>query len=332
MKTKIKFRKLVFLVILLVIPLFILFSNNDSYTQDYPKRIIQLVVPYGPGGLTDIFWRTVSDHLGTNIKGTITILNKPGGGGVVGTSFVVNSKPDGYTLVNISPETVSIAPAFMPNLPYDPEKDLTYVAKASIVSMGIAVRSESPFKSIEELISYAKNNPKKLKAGGMGIVGTPHMIHGVFSREANIEVIYVPFDGGGEVVTNLLGGHVDYAYTSIPSIKGQVLSGRARFLAICSPKRVPGFLDTPTLEEKGYKKSSFATTLGLGGPKGLASSIVNQWEEALEKTLKDPAVIANVEKIGGIVIDFKSGEEYRKEMMEKLVMFKELVPTLPIKK
>jgi len=317
---------------ILSVVLVCLFWIGSSQAQDYPASPVQIVIPYSPGGLTDIFWRSISDSIANNIKGTIVLVNKTGGGGVVGTSFVVNSKPDGYTLVNVSPEAVSIAPAFMPNIPYNSEKDLTYIAKASVVAFAIAVRNESPFKTLEELVSFAKANPRKLKTAGMGIVGTPHMIIGVFNRDANVEIIYVPFDGGGEVVTNLLGGHTDLAIASLPSIKSHVLSGKARLLAVCSPKRLPSFPEIPTLAEKGYKKSSFATALGLGGPKGLAPAIVSKWEESIEKTLKDPKVIAIIEKIDGVVIDFKSGEDYRKELMADFAMFKEIVPTLPVKK
>ncbi len=305
---------------------------GSSQAQDYPKGPVQLVVPYSPGGLTDIFWRSISDSLANNIKGTIVIVNKPGGGGVVGTSFVVNSKPDGYTLVNISPEAVSIAPAFTPDIPYNSEKDITYIAKASVVGFGFAVRNESPFKTLEDLVAFAKANPRKLKTAGMGIVGTPHMILGVFNRDANVEITYVPFDGGGEVTTNLLGGHTDFAVASLPPIKSHVLSGKIRLLAVCSPKRLPSLPEIPTLAEKGYQKSSFATDLGLGGPKGLAPAIVSTWEEALEKTLKDPKVIAIIEKIEGVVIDFKSGEDYKKKLMADYAMFREIVPTLPVKK
>ena len=151
---------------------------GSPQAQDYPASPVQIVIPYSPGGLTDIFCRSISDSLASNIKGTLAIVNKPGGGGVVGTSSVVNSKPDGYTLVNISPEAVSIAPAFTPNMPYDPEKDISYIGKTCVVGFGFAVRNESPFKTLEDLVAFAKANPKKLKTAGMGIVGTPHMILG----------------------------------------------------------------------------------------------------------------------------------------------------------
>jgi len=315
--------------VVLFVTLTCLLWVGSAQAQDYPKGSIQIVIPYSPGGLTDIFWRTISDSLAKNINGPIAYINKPGGGGILGTSFVANSKPDGYTLVNISPEAVSIAPPFTPNMPYDSEKDLTYIAKACVVGFGFAVRNESPFKTLEELVAFAKANPRKLKAAGMGVVGTPRMILGVFNRDAKVEITYIPFDGGGEVTTNLLGGHTDFAVASLPPIKAHVLSGKIRLLAVCSPKRLPNFPEIKTLKEKGYPRSSFATALGLGGPKGVAPAIVSKWEEAIDKTLKDPKVITTVQNIEGVVIDFKHGEDYKKEMMADLAMFKEIVPTLP---
>jgi len=316
--------------VLLLVSVFVL-GIGGVQAQDYPKGTIQLVVPYSPGGLTDIFYRTISDGLAKNIGGHIAILNKPGGGGMIGTSYVVNTKPDGYTLVNISAETVSIAPAFTPNMPYDPAKDLTYIAKTAVVAVGVTVREESPLKTFEDLVSFAKANPGKLKTGGMGIVGTPHMIYGVFTRDAKVDIKYIPFDGGGQVVANLLGGHTDFALTSISSVAMHLASGKARLLAVCSPRRLEHYPDVPTLAEKGYPKSSFAVALGVGGPKGLPPAIVSKWEAAIEKTLKDPAVLNAIDKTKGVVVDFKSGSDYYKELMDNAGIFKEIAATMPKK-
>jgi tripartite-type tricarboxylate transporter receptor subunit TctC len=305
---------------------------GGSYAQDYPKGPVQIVIPFGPGGLTDIFWRSISEYIASNIKGTIVFVNKPGGGGVVGTSFVANAKPDGYTLVSANSDPLSISPVFTPNVPYDPEKDITYIAKLAVMAFGIAVINESPFKTLEEVVSFAKANPKKLKSGVMGVGSTPHTILGVFNRDAKVDISYVPFDSGGETVTNLLGGHTDIAVVSLPSIKSQILAGKARILAVCSPKRLPDFPEFPTMGEKGYKISSIATGVGLAGPKGLAPAIVSKWEEAAEKTIKDPKVIPIIEKLGGVVIDFKSGEGYKKELLADMSTFREVLPTLPGKK
>ena len=308
------------------------FAVTGALAQDYPSSIIQLVVPYGAGGTTDIFYRTISDAFGKNLGATVSVINKRGAGGVVGTSSVVNTKPDGYTLVNISPENTIIAEAFHPNLPYDYTKDFTYLAKCCFVAVGLAVREDSPLKTFEDLVAYTKANPWKLKAGGMGISGTPHMIIGVFSRDAKVDITYVPFDGGGEVAANLLGGHIDIAPLSITSISSHLASGKLRLLAVCSPKRLAKYPDIPTLAEKGFPKSSFSVNLGLGAPKGLPPEIASKIVAAIEKTLKDPTVVAAVEKIEGVVIDFKSGEDYYAELIDKADIFKQIAATTETKK
>ena len=317
---------------ILFVTLVCLLWVGSSQAQDYPKGPVQIVIPFGPGGLTDIFWRSISEFIANNMKGTIVLVNKPGGGGVVGTSFAVNAKPDGYTLVSANSDPLSMSPVFTPNVPYNPEKDVSYIAKLAAFAFTISVRAESPFKTIEEVVAFAKANPKKLKTAVMGIGSTPHIIQEVFNRDAKVEITPIPFDSGGESVTNLLGGHTDLCIASVPSLKSHVLAGKVRLLALCSPKRLPDFPDVPTITEKGYKKSSIATGVGLAGPRGLDSAIVSKWMEAIDRTLKDPKVIAIIEKLGGIVIDFKSGETYKKELMADFAMFKEIVPTLPVKK
>ncbi len=317
---------------ILAVALVCLLCVGRSEAQDYPKSPVQIIIPFGPGGLTDIFWRSTSEYVSNNLKGTIVLVNKPGGGGVVGTSFAVNAKPDGYTLMSANSDPLTISPVFTPNVPYHPEKDFTYIAKLAAFAFTFAVRSDSPFKTFEEMIAYAKANPKKLKAAVMGVGTTPYTILEAFNRDAKIDITPVPFDSGGESATNLLGGHTDLAVLSPPSLKSHVVAGTARMLVVCSPKRLPDFPDIPTMTEKGYPKSSIATGVGLAGPSGLSPAIVSKWEGALDRTLKDPKVIAIVEKLGGVVVDFKSGEGYKKELMADFAMFKEIVPTLPGKK
>ncbi len=303
-----------------------------SYGQDYPKSPIQIVLPFAPGGATDILWRSISDSLARNINGTVTFVNKPGGGGVVGTSFVANSKPDGYTLVSANSDPLSIAPVITPDVPYNPEKDFTYLAKLALFPGTIAARAEAPYKTLEELIAFARANPKKVKAGVAGVGTKPHMNIELFNREANVEITPIPFGGGGEAVTNLLGGHVDLGILSIPSVKSHVLSGKIRILAIFSPTRSQDFPQVPTVAERGYKKSNIATGVGLAGPKGMAPAISRKWEDAVEKTMKDPRVAALIDKVGGLVIDFKTGEGYKGELLGDLAMFREILPGLNLKK
>lgn len=306
--------------------------GTASYSQDYPRSPVQIILPFAPGGATDILWRSISDYLGRSINGTVTFVNKPGGGGVVGTSYVANSKPDGYTLVSANSDPLSIAPVITPDIPYNPEKDFTYLAKLALFPGTIAARAEAPYKTVEELVAFARANPKKVKAGVAGVGTKPHMNIELFNREANVEITPIPFGGGGEAVTNLLGGHVDLGILSIPSVKSHVLSGKIRILAIFSPTRSPDFPQVPTVAERGYKKSNIATGVGLAGPKGMAPAIARKWEDAVEKTMKDPKVAALIDRVGGLVIDFKTGEGYKGELLGDLAMFREILPALNLNK
>jgi tripartite-type tricarboxylate transporter receptor subunit TctC len=316
-----------YIIILLIS--FILCINYAS-AQDYPKATVQIVVPFAPGGATDIFWRSVADSLGKNLGGTIAILNKPGGGGIVGTSSVVNAKPDGYTLAAGNSDTLNLTPLFTRDLPFDTINDLTYIAKFAIFLHTVAVRTESPFKTLEDLVAYAHANPKKLKAGTPGVGTTPYMALHIFNQDAKVEIVPVAFGGGGEVVPQLLGGHIDAAFISIPPIKSQYLAGKARILAMFSEKRHPAYPDIPTAFEKGYKKTVITTGIGLVGPKGLPSSIVKKWEEVAEKTMKDPNVISTIQKFD-YVADFKRGEDFRKEVADEMAFFKDLMQKAGIK-
>jgi tripartite-type tricarboxylate transporter receptor subunit TctC len=295
-----------------------------STAQDYPRGNIQLVVPFAPGGATDIFWRTLGDYLSKNMKTSIAIVNKPGGGGIVGMSTVVNSKPDGYTLCAGNSDTLNITPLFTSDIPFDTINDLTYIAKLAIFPQGMAARTESQFKSVEDIIAFAKANPKKLKAGTPGVGTSPYMAAQLFNRDARVDITPVAFGGGGEVVPQILGGHVDFAFIAMPPIKGQYNAGKIRCLAFFSKQRHPLYPNIPTAYEKGLKRTVIETGIGLVGPKGLPPAVVTKWEEIAQMTMKDPNVVSAVHKFD-YVVDFKPGEVYKKEIAEEFADFKELM-------
>ncbi len=289
--------------------------------------LLQEERPTSSGGVS-------ADTLARNINGTISLVNKTGGGGVVGTSFVVRVHSDGYTLVSANSDSLNIAPVFTPDVPYNPEKDFTYLAKLVLFPGTIAVRAEAPYKTLEELVAFARANPKKLKAGVAGMGTKPHMNIELFNREAKIEITPIPFGGGGEAVTNLLGGHVDLGILSIPSRQIACPAGLRPAFWRCFLLSVPQILpQVPTMAERGYKSSNITTGVGLpAGPKGMAPAIARKWEDAVEKTMKDPRVAAVVDKVGGLILDFKDGEGYKKEILADLGIFKEIIPTLPGRK
>lgn len=301
-----------------------------TQAQDYPKAPVQIVVPFAPGGAVDIFWRTIAETVNKHLHGTIAILNRPGGGGVVGTSAVVNAKPDGYTLLGGTSDPLNIAPVITPDIPYDVEKDLTYIAKLVIFPQLIAVRTESPFKTLEDLIAFAKNNPKKLKAGLTGM-NTSYFGLEMLNVDAKVEITGVPFGGGGELLPNLLGGHVDLGFLSVSPIKSHVAAGKIRILAVLSTARLPDHPQVPTTHEKGYSRTIISTGIGLLGPKGLSPVIIKRWEDVTEAMMKDSTMVSTLQRLD-YAIDFKKGEDFKKNMMSDLVNFKEIIAKAGIKK
>jgi tripartite-type tricarboxylate transporter receptor subunit TctC len=304
---------------------------GGSYAQDYPKGPVQIVIPFSPGGGTDLFWRSISEDIAKSINGTVVFVNKTGGGGVVGTSFVANATADGYTLVSANSDPLNLSPVFG-QVPYNPEKDFTYLAKLVAFCPTLSARIDAPYKTLEELVAFAKANPRKVKAGVAGVGTIPHIAVEMLNREAKVEIVPVPFGSGGEVTTSLLGGHVDIALPSAAAIKSHALAGKARILAVFSPTRLAEFSQIPTLGEKGYKASNVSTGVGLAGPKGLPPAIAKKWEDAVEKMLKDQKVIEAIGKMEGYVIDFKKGEGYKREILADLEVFREVVPKLTGKK
>jgi tripartite-type tricarboxylate transporter receptor subunit TctC len=292
--------------------------------QDYPKGPIQLVVPFSSGGATDIFWRTLGEHFSKNLKATIAIVNKPGGGGIVGMSTVVNAKPDGYTLCAGNSDTLDITPLFTKDLPFDTINDLTYMVKVANFPQTLVVRTDSPFKTLDDVIAFARANPKKLKASTPGFGTNPYMALQLLNYDAMAEIVPVNFTGGGENVTAVLGGHVDLGAVALPPVKSQVLAGKIRILAIFSKERHPLYPDVPTAYEKGYKQTLVDTGMGIVGPKGLPVEVIRKWETVVQATLKDPAVISAIHKFD-FVPDYQNGDQYKKEITDEFALFKKIM-------
>jgi tripartite-type tricarboxylate transporter receptor subunit TctC len=292
--------------------------------QDYPKGPIQLVVPFSPGGATDIFWRTLGEQFSKNLKATIAIVNKPGGGGIVGMSTVVTAKPDGYTLCAGNSDTLDITPLFTKDLPFDTINDINYVVKVANFPQSLVVRTDSPFKTLEDVIAYARANPKKLKASTPGMGTNPYMALQLLNYEAKADIVPVNFTGGGENVTAILGGHVDLGGVAMPAVKSQVVAGKIRILAIFSKERHPLYPDIPTAYEKGYKQTLVDTGMGIVGPKGLPAEVIKKWETVVQATLKDPAVISAIHKFD-FVPDYQTGDQYKKEITDEFALFKKII-------
>lgn len=302
-----------------------LIAIAPAAAQDYPKGTIQLVVPFGAGGGTDIFWRTLSDYFAKALKTNIAVVNKPGGGGIVGVSGVLNAKPDGYTIAAGNSDTFNINPLFTKSsLPFDTIEGVNYIAKVANFPQTLVVRADSPFKTFDDVIAHARANPKKLKASTPGTGTNPAMALRLLAYEAKAEITPVGFSGGGESVTALLGGHVDLAAIALPPARAQVNAGKLRLLVFFSKERHPFYPNVPTSYEKGYKQALVDTGMGVVGPKGLPAEVIKKWNDVIQAAVQDVEFIKTVHKFG-YVTDYKTGAEYKKEILDEFNLFKKVM-------
>ncbi len=261
----------------------LLFISN-GWAQ-YPTKPINLLIGWGAGGATDVTLRTLSEAAGKILGQPIVVLNKPGGGSAVALALLKNEKPDGYTIGNIS--AAGILSQYMRKVPYDVLTDFTPIIRYGDYTYGVVVRTESPWKTFPELVEYAKANPGKIKFSTSGAGSFHHLVMEALAHQEGIKWTHIPYKGGHEATTAILGGHVDVEACS-SEWKPYVESGRLRLLATYNPNRLPRFPDAPTWAELGYKIAATGM-VGVIGPKGLPRPVVDKLHGAYKQALDDPA-------------------------------------------
>ena len=260
--------------------------------QAYPSRPIKLICPWPAGGSTDIVMRAFAESAGKALGGQMIVENRPGAGGTLGAVELVNAKPDGYTLSQL-PLGIFRLP-HMQKVQFDPLKDLTYVACLTGYTFGMVVRADSPLKTMQDLVEYAKANPGKLTYGSTGAGTTPHLVVEQFARRANIKLQHIPFKGNADGMQAVLGGHV-MAHSDATGWGPHVDAGRCRLLATYGSKRTKRWPDVPTLLELGYQTVS-DSPFGIGAPAGMDPALTKRLQDAFAKSLQDPAVVAVLDK------------------------------------
>jgi tripartite-type tricarboxylate transporter receptor subunit TctC len=298
-----------------------------SAQASYPSRAIRLICPWPAGGSTDIVMRAFADSAGKALGGQMIVDNKPGAGGILGAAEMVNARPDGYTLTQV-PLGVFRLP-HMQKVSFDPMKDLTYIACLTGYTFGMVVRSDSPIKSIKDLVDYAKANPEKFSYGSTGTGTTPHLVVEQFARRAGIKLLHVPFKGNADGMQALLGGHV-MGHSDATGWASAVDAGKARLLVTYGSKRTKRWPNVPTLLELGYQTVS-DSPFGIGGPKGMDPALVKRIHDAFKKAVEDPAVVATLEKYDQPVI-YMDSAAYTKFAQDTYREEKETIESLGLQK
>jgi tripartite-type tricarboxylate transporter receptor subunit TctC len=254
----------------------------------FPSRSISLICPWPAGGSSDAAVRSIGEALGRALGGaSVTIDNKPGAGGTLGASAMLNAKPDGYTLTQL-PLGIYRLP-HMQKMPFHPVNDITHIACLTGYTFGIACTNDAPFKNVREMVAWAKGNPGKLSYGHTGVGTTPHLAFEEFADKAGFSTNHIPYKGSAEILQAILGGQIP-VMSGTTEFVPHVQSGRLRFLATLGRQRTKAFPDVPTVKESGWDTIT-ESPFGIGGPKGMDPALVKLLETALAKVNQDPKVL-----------------------------------------
>ena len=268
----------------------------------YPSKPIRLIVPFPPGGGTDMIARTVTQKLTDQNKWNVIVDNRPGAGGNLGVDAAAKSAPDGYTLVMGQTSNLAINPTLYPKLPYDPLKDLVPVALVSSSPIVIAAPVNSPYKTFADVVAAAKGKPDALTLGYSGNGTVAHLSGELAENAAGIQLRHIPYKGAAQAMTDLVGGQIDLYMSSVPTLLGQVRNGKLRAVVITSAKRAAQLPDTPTLAESGYKGFEAVTWFGILAPAGTPAPIVAQLNKAINQALQQADVADKLRAEGGDVM------------------------------
>jgi tripartite-type tricarboxylate transporter receptor subunit TctC len=256
----------------------------------YPDRPIKLIVAYPPGGGTDIVSRLLAPALSQRLGQPITIDNRGGAGGNIGTETAARATPDGYTLLmgNIAPNAINVS--IYKNLPYDPEKDLSPVSLVAVTPNMLVANNDLPVSSVKDLVALAKAKPDGLNFPSAGRGTSSHLAGELFNTMAQVKMVHVPYKGGGAAFTDLLAGQVQVFFATMPAAIPFVRSGKLRALAVTSDQRSSTLPDLPTVSEAGLPGYSATTWYGLYAPKGTPVEIVDKLSREINELLKVPAI------------------------------------------
>jgi tripartite-type tricarboxylate transporter receptor subunit TctC len=262
-------------------------TATAALAQAYPNKPIKLIVPFAPGGFTDVVARILGQKLSISLGQPFVIENKAGAGSTIGTDFVAKAAPDGYTLVMVSTTHV-ISPAIYPKLPYDPIKSFTPVGKLVDSAYVLMVNPKVPVNSVADYIALAKAQPDKIHYASSGNGSSQHLMGGMFAAMTGTKLIHVPYKGSSGAASDLVAGIVESSFAGVPNAMAQVPAGRLKALAVTTAKRIPQLPDVPTMQEAGVPGYEASVWLGLLAPVGTPKEIVARLNAEIAKVMNSP--------------------------------------------
>lgn len=264
--------------------------------QQWPTKAVRFVVPFAPGGTSEIVARAVAQELSTTLGQTVFVENKPGGAGVIAMTEVSKADPDGHTIILGHVGTLAVNPYAMPKHPYDVNKEFAPVVLLARVPNVLAVAPDVPAKTLKEFVALAKAKPDSITYGSAGNGSSGHLAMEYFMAESGIKATHVPYKGTGPMLQDILGGRVQATFTGAPALMGQINAGKLRALAVGSHERMASLPNVPTVAESGYKDFETSQWYGILVPAKTPKAIIDKLAAAADKALKSSGITAKFAK------------------------------------
>jgi tripartite-type tricarboxylate transporter receptor subunit TctC len=297
---------------------------GQSFAQGYPNKPVELSVPFAPGGTTDIVARVISDPLGKVLGQPVVVINRAGGGGIVGAAETARATPDGYKLGVATVSSTAANPAINPKVPYDPINDFTPIINIAATPNIIAVNPSFPAKNYAEFVAELKKNPGKYSYASSGTGGIGHLLMELYKSLTNTFVTHIPYRGAGPALNDTVAGQVPIIFDNIPSALPFIKDNRLVAIAVAAPQRVAALPNVPTFKELGLEPVNRMAYYGILGPKGLPKDIVDKINAAVRTALQDPAVKKRIEDTGSIVVG-NTPEQFAEQIKAEFAVYKQVV-------
>ena len=297
----------------------------SAAAQAWPTKPIRLVVPFAPGGTTDIVARILTERLSKELGQVVVVENRAGSGGMIGADLVAKAAPDGYILGVATVSTLATIPATTAKMPYDPVKDFSLIINLVTVPNVMTVNPKNvPVKDMKEFIALVKKSPGKYSFASSGTGGISHLDGELFKALTGTFIVHIPYRGSGPALNDAIAGQVDIQMDNLASSIPHIKAGRLHALAVMSDKRIPDLPDVPTFAEVGLKEANNVAWYGLVGPAGLAPEIVTKVNTAANAALKDPQVIARFAE-GGSIAAGGTPQQFAQNAARELALRRDIV-------